>query len=162
MSRRRTRRRGSRSRRWLIALLIAGVLTYGGLSTAAFSTADVDRRVSADVVSDANGAHALDVASAVRINSTDTLVTVTNRLTRPVTVTVTLRDDSTHLGDLVVDGNTEGNRTSFDLAAGDSQAVKIDVPDDGSLVGEEVYFHAEAADPGLDVAATNRSATVES
>lgn len=162
MSRRRSRRRGSRSRRWLLALLVVGVATYGGLSTAAFSTADVDRQTATDVVDDGNGAHALDVASAVYVNSTSTLVTVTNRLGRSATVTVTLRDDSTHVGDLVVDGATAGNQTSFDLAAGDSQSVKIDVPDDDSLVGETVYFHVDAADPGLDVSASDRSTTVES
>lgn len=134
---------------------------YGGFSATAFSTGDAARETTADVTTDGSGACSLDAAAAVHVNSTERLVTVTNHLGRPVSVTVTLRDDSTHLGDLVVDGTTAGDTASFDLPESESQRVDIDVPDDSSLDGETVFFHVEATDSGLDVAATDRSVPVE-
>ena len=161
MSRRRTRSRATR-RRWLLGLLlVTGAAVYGGFSASAFSTGDVDRTAAADVTTDDSGACSIDAATAVHANSTERLVAVTNHLGRPVSVTVTLRDDSTHIGELVVDGSHTGDTASFDLSMGETQSVDIDVPDDDSLVGEEAFFHVEATDSGLDVAATDRSVPVE-
>lgn len=133
----------------------------GGAYSAAFSTGATDRGASVDVTSDESGAHGLDVAGSVHVNSTDPMVNVTNRLGRSTTVTVTLADNSTHMGDIVVDGVNEGDQASFSLSAGDTKRIKLDVPDDSSLVGETVYFHVNASGEGLDVSAPDRSVPVE-
>lgn len=137
---------------------VAGV---GGVHTAAFSTATADRGSSVDVTSDESGAHTLEVAGSVHVNSTESIVNVTNRLGRSTTVTIALADNSTHLGELVVDGVDEGDRASFSLSAGDTKRVDLSVPDDSSLVGETVYFHVNASTDGLDVSAPGRSASIE-
>lgn len=167
MTGRRSRRRGSRTTiPGLILLaggivLIAFVLGSGGMGTASFSTADAPRNSSANVVSDESAAHSLDVASTVHINATDPLVNVTNRLGQDVTVTVTLRSDSTHIGDLVVDGTNDGNETTFTLAKQNTKTVKIMIPDDTSLTTETVYLHVYASAPGLEVSAPDRNASVD-
>lgn len=144
----------------LVAVVVVGLLV-GPLASGATSAGAVGRGTGSNVTDDASGAHALDVAAAVHVNATDPLVNVTNRLGRTVTVTVELREDSTDVGDLVVDGTTRGNATSFTLSAGATETVELSIPDDSSLVGRTVYFHANASDPGLDVTATDRSAPVE-
>jgi len=133
----------------------------GGVHSAAFSTATADRGSSVDVTSDEVGAHTLDVAGSVHVNSTEPLVNVTNRLGRSTTVTVTLADNSTHLGDIVVDGVDESDQASFSLATGDTKRVDLDVSDDSSLVGETVYFHVNASGTGLDVSAPARRVPIE-
>ena len=113
-----------------------------------------------DVTSDELGAHALDVAPSVYINSTNPLVNVTNRLGQDVTITVCLRGDSGHIGDLVVDGVAVGNETSFTLAEGAERTVKIQIPDDSALTDEIVYFSVDASAPGVEVTAPGRRAPV--
>lgn len=160
--------RGRRSPRvlpWLLlvvgALLVtAAVVGSGGVGTASFDTAEADRGSTANVTGDEAGAHSLDVAAAVHVNSTEPLVNVTNHLGQQVTVTVTLREDSEHIGDLVVDGTVAGNSTSFTLSEGATQTVEIDIPDDSSLDTETVYFHANASGSGIEVTAPDRSAPV--
>ncbi len=133
----------------------------GGLPTAAFDSADASRSTDADVVSDPDAIHSLDVAPAVHINSTDPLVNVTNYFGQSVTVTVTLRDDSQHLGDLVVDGNNTGNESVFTLGETETKTVKIEIPDDSTLTTETVYFHVNGSARGLTVTAQDRSAPVD-
>jgi hypothetical protein len=87
-------------------------------------------------------------------------VNVTNNLGREVTVTVTIRNDSTSKGDLVVDGTNRGNETSISLADGATETVRVEVPDDSSLTDEVLYFHVTATDPGLEVTANNRSVPI--
>ncbi|WP_336024641.1 hypothetical protein [Halobellus salinisoli] len=140
--------------------MIAFVLGSGGMGTASFSTSDTPRENVVNVTSDESAAHSLDVASAVHINATDPLVNVTNRLEEDVTVTVTLRSDSTQIGDLVVDGTNDGNETTFTLAEQNTQTVKIMIPDDTSLTTETVYFHVSATAPSLEVSAPDRNAPV--
>lgn len=161
-----TRRRRSRSRSGdllaglccvlLVAVLVAGV----SIPSESFSSGDLPRNSNVDVTGDVNAAHTLDTAQAVSINDTSHLVNVTNRLGRSVTVTVTIRSDSTHLGDLVVDGVDHGNETSFDLGRDGTENVLIRIPDDSSLTDETVYFHVNAAAPGLTVNAPDRGAPV--
>ena len=164
----RSRRRGPRttpSGLLLLAggiVLIAFVIGSGGMGTASFSTADVPRENVVNVVVDESAAHGLDVAPAVHINATDPLVNVTNQMGRDVTVTVTLRSDSTDIGDLVVDGTNEGNETTVTLAEQDTQTVNIRIPDDTSLTTETVYFRVSATAPGLEVTAPDRNAPVNS
>lgn len=143
-------------------LVTAAVVGSGGVGTASFDVAESDRGSMANVTSDESGAHSLDVAQAVHINATESLVNVTNRLGQEVTVTVTLRDDSAHLGDLVIDGTVVGNSTSFTLTQGATQTVSIEIPDDSSLSTETVYFHANASGSDIEVTAPDRSAPVNS
>lgn len=162
----RSQRRGPRTTTPGLVLLAAGiviivfVLGSGGMGTASFSTADAPRGNSVNITADESAAHSLDVASAVHINATDPLVNVTNRLGQDVTVTVTLRSDSTHIGDLVVDGTNEGNDTTFTLVEQNTKTVKIKIPDDTSLTTETVYLHVSATAPDLEVNAPDRNAPV--
>lgn len=166
MSKRRSRRRGTRAAFPALVLLAGGVLVIavvfgsGGMATASFTTADAPRNSAVDVTSDELGAHALDVAPSVHINSTGPLVNVTNRLGQDVTITVGLRGDSGHIGDLVVDGSVVGNQTSFTLTEGTERKVEIEIPDDSSLTDEIVYFYVDASAPGIEVTAPDRSAPV--
>ena len=166
MRKRGSRRRGSRTTFPALVTLACGVLVIavvvgtGGMATASFTTAEASRGSAVDVTSDELGAHSLDVAPAVHINSTSPLVNVTNRLGQDVTITVQLRDDSTHIGNLVVDGTVVGNETSFTLGKGAVETVQLAVPDDGSLTDETVYFSVDASASGLEVTAPNRSAPV--
>lgn len=158
----RSRRRGGSGSSWLLAVVLAALfLAASGLGTAAFTTGSVDRNSAVDVAADTDGVYGIDLSSAVHTNSTERLVTLTNRLDRDVTVTVTLDADSTDRGDLVVDGTVAGNQTSFTLAAGSSQRVDVEVPDDDSLVGTSIAFHAEASADGLYVSAENRTVPIE-
>lgn len=141
-------------------IIIAFVLGSGGMGTASFSTGEASRGNSVNVAADETAAHSLDVATAVHINATDPLVNVTNRLGQDVTVTVTLRSDSTHIGDLIVDGANHGDETTFALAEQQTKTVKIQIPDDTSLTTESVYLHVSATAPGLEVSAPDRNVSV--
>lgn len=143
-----------------LVLVVCLLVGNAGVESAAFSTATVPREATADVTIDDSGAHSLDTAQSVHVNSTEPLVNVTNRLARDVSVTASLRDDSTHIGDLVVGDTNEGDVATFTLRTDDTRTVEIDVPDDGSLDGETVYFHVNATATGLDVSASDRSAPV--
>lgn len=143
-------------------LLVAFVLGGASMGATSFTAGDASRNSGVDVVSDDQGALALDVASAVHVNSTDPLVNVSNQLGQDVTVTVALRDDSDHVGDLVVDGANVGNSTSFALAQGETQTVEIEIPDDESLTDETASFSVDASGTGIEVTAANNSAPVES
>lgn len=161
--RRRTRKR-SRTRHPIITacgVLAVVVLVVGvSLPAASFTHGEVPRGTSVDVTSDENGALALNTAQAVSINDTSDLVGVTNHLGRGVTVTVTLRSDSTDKGALAVDGTTDGNETSFTLASGGQETVRIEIPDDSSLTDDAVYFHVTVSGPGLTAAARDRSSPI--
>lgn len=155
------RRGGSRSGR-LLAVVLAGLLVVSsGLGTAAFTTGSLDRSSTVDVAADTDGIYGIDRSNAVHTNATERLVTLTNRLDREVTVTITLDADSTDRGDLVVDGTTEGDQASFTLTGGASQRVDVAVPDDDSLVGLDIAFHAEESADGLYVSAENRTVPIE-
>lgn len=166
MSGRRSRRRGSRSPIPTLVLIVGAVIivaaAFGsaGAGSASFDTAQVDRNGAVNVTDDASAVHALDTASAVHVNTTEPLVNVTNRLGTDVTVTVGLRDDSTHIGDLVIDGTVVGNEPSFCLATGATQTVEINIPDDSNLSTETVYFHVNASGDGIEVTAPDRSVPV--
>lgn len=87
----RTRSRGRT--RWgplLVVALVGGVLIAGFVvaPSAAFTTGTVDRQTTATVADDASGFLGIDVAGDVRAGSEDRLVTVTNNLSQPLTVTV--------------------------------------------------------------------------
>jgi len=163
---RRSRRRGGRPLFSALVLVVGIVLvvlaTFGsaGIEAASFDTGQADRGGAVDVTDDESAAHALDAADAVSVNATEPLVNVTNRLGTDVTVTVSLRDNSTQIGDLVVDGTVEGNQTSFSLPAGSTRTVEIEIPDDDTLSTETVYFDVDASGEGIDVTAPDRRVPV--
>lgn len=137
------------------------VLMVGAsIPTASFTHGELPRNSNVDVTTDINAAHTLDTAQAVSINDTSRLVNVTNHLGRSVTITITIRSDSTHIGDLVVDGVARGNETTFDLGRDATENVQIRIPDDSSLTDENVYFHVKAKASGLSVSAPDRQASV--
>lgn len=158
--RRRTHPR--RRRNWPVIFAVVTVLLVGSLIVPAvsFTTARVDRGSTFNVVSDSEGIHNLNVSQSVTVGQTNRLVTVTNHLGSDVTITVRLRSDSTKYGDLVVDGVTKGNETSFQLAAGSTQTVDLAVTDDQTFDGERVYFDIDATAPGLTVKAPDRNVPI--
>lgn len=157
-------RRRSGPRPWgLLVLAVAiALLAVGGHGAGAFTTGAVDRSSTVDVTNDTAGVYGIDTATAVHVNATEPLVTLTNNFGRDVTVTVELRSDSTGKGDLVVGGTTYGDRVSFGLAAGDSRTVDVAVANDSTLAGETVYFHARASASGLYVTANDRGVPIQS
>lgn len=166
MSRRRSRRRGSSVTLPVLVLFASGVLLVafvlgsGGMGAASFTAGDAARNSAVDVASDDEGALTLDIAPAVHTNSTEVLVNVTNRLGQDVTVTVALQDGSRDVGDLVVDGSNAGNSTTFSLAEGATQTVKIEIPDDSSLTDDTVYFSVDASGTGIEVTTTDNTTPV--
>lgn len=142
--------------------MLLAVAGSGSIGAASFSTADTPRPGSVDVVSDQSAALSMDVEPSVRINSTDPLVTVTNHLAQSITVTVALRDDSKHIGDLVLDGTNAGNTTTFTLDSGTNQTVEISIGNDTSLTSERVYFTVSGSASGLEINAPDRNAEVKS
>lgn len=162
-TRRRSRRR-SQSRSSIVyvcaLLLVIVLVVWVSIPSASFSHGKVPRGVDANVTGDENGALTLDNAQAVYINDTSDLVNVTNRLGRDVTITVTLRSDSTHIGNLTVNGNSYDNEVSFSLSQGATETVRIKIPDDSSLTDEVVYFHVTASAPGLTAKASDREVQV--
>ncbi|WP_323676167.1 hypothetical protein [Halorubellus sp. PRR65] len=143
---------------WLVVAL-AG---WQGVVASGYTSGDAARHSDAAVTADDGAAHGLAVNDSVSVNASDRLVTVTNRLGREVTVTVALDPDSRDVGELVRDGASAGDTATFALAAGASEQVSIDVPDDGSLDGRDVVFDVTADDVGLWVNASNRSVPVTS
>ncbi|PSP79540.1 hypothetical protein BRC81_04835 [Halobacteriales archaeon QS_1_68_20] len=126
-----------------------------------FTTGDLRRGPTAEVVADADGALGIDKAAAVHTGSTCRLVTVTNRFDQEIDVTVALRDDSTHYGSLVVDGLEQGNSTTVTLASGDSRQIDVTVDDDDSYDGETIYYHVTADGSSIDVTATDRRTPID-
>ena len=162
--RRRSRSRGPRRTYWIavvVAMSIVAAAAGGGVEAGAFSTAGVDRPASIDVTSDPAGVLGVDVATSVRVNATDPLVNLTNRLGRPATVTVELRSASADRGDLVVNGRNEGDRVSMTLDRGESVRIDASVPDNSSLVGESIRFDVRGSATGLRVSANDRSVPIE-
>lgn len=89
-SRSRSRRKGTRWGALLVVALVAGTLAAGFMiaPSTAFTSGAVDRETTATVADDAGGFLGIDVADGVRAGSDDRLVTVTNNLGQPLTVTV--------------------------------------------------------------------------
>lgn len=143
----------------LVGLL---VVSGGGLPTSGVDTADIPRDAGVNVTTDDSAAHTLVLADNVSVNSTEQLVTITNRVTRDVTVSVTLRSDSTHIGDLVVDGTASGDAVSLTLLAGAQESVDLAVADDSTLAGETVHLHVTADASAIAVNASNRAVPVVS
>lgn len=156
-------RRRTRSRTFtVLAVLGLVVVAALGQGTGAYTTGRIDRTSNVDVTADSTGVYGIDTAAAVHTNSTERLVTLTNRLGRDVSVTVSLRSGSTDAGDLVVDGENVGDEVTLSLTNGDSRRIDVRIPDNETLVGRTVGFDARATATGLHATAANRSVTIES
>jgi len=147
---------------WRVALVVSIAVLLGAtvLPAGSFTTAEVNRGVTASVVDDSNAIHNLAVASSVTIGQTSRLVTVTNDLGRDVSVEVALRADSTDKGDLVVDGTNVGDSYTFSLATGTSREIDIAVVSDSTLDGQQIYFGVNATATGLTVTAPDRDVSM--
>lgn len=163
MTRRRPRSpRESRSRILTVCGVVLVVLVVVGatLPAASFTRSQADRSSAVSVANDDNAVLSLDTASEVTINGTSDLVNVTNGFGQSVTLTVSIRSDSTDEGDLVVDGTNHGDEVSLSLADGATETIRVEVPDDSTLTDEVLYFHVAASAPGLEVTANNRSVPI--
>lgn len=163
-SRRRSRERaGSHSSlTYVCGLLLVGALIVGvSLPAASFSRGEIPRGSAVGVAADENAALGLDRAQAVYINDTSVLANVTNHLGQDVTITVALRSDSTHVGDLVVDDRQYGEVASFTLPQGATKSVEMSVPDNSSFTDEVVYFDVTASESGLTAKAPDRRVPVD-
>ncbi len=155
MTRRPSRRRRPRAasagaRGTRRAFLAAGAGLVGLAATRgseAYTAASLGRGSTLPVASDAAGVLGLDVAPSVAAGAESRLVTVTNRVGRPVAVTVTLAEP---VGTLSNDAGT--------LASGDSLVVAVKVSCEDAPAG--VTFTVEATDAGFLAVAT-RQASVD-
>lgn len=167
MSRRRSRSRTRGRARWrsltvgfIVVVLVVGTV---GPPTVAFDAGTADRSTSIGVVDDLYGAQGLNVTSELQEGTEGCLVEVTNDLGQDVTVTVSLRDDSTSYGTLkasLVDEVASGDTVRFDLASGDTQTVNMDV--NSGTAGNTTYFHVNASGTGIYAETNNRSAPIVS
>ena len=144
-----------------ILFVILGLTFGGGLGTAAFTTGTVDRSSAVDIVADSGGALRIDTAERVQLNSTAPLVNTTNHLGQPVTVTIALRSASVDRGDLIVNGENYGDSVSLSLAREEPVHIRIAVPNNSSLAGENVRFDVRASGAGIDISAPDRYVPIE-
>lgn len=147
-----------------VALLVTGLLVSTvGPPSGAFDAGTVNRSSAIGVADDPDGVQQLDVTTALASGSENCLVEVTNRFGQDVTVTVSLRDDSTTYGTLnvSVDGRTvSGDTVEFALPAGTAQTVEMDV--EPGTAGNTTAFDVTATGDGLDASTPNRQAPIES
>jgi len=161
VSRRHTRSRGPSGRALTAALVITVLVAVaiGGAGTGAFATADVERGSALPVATDEAGVAGLDVSASVAANDTSRLVTVTNALDAPASVTVSLHENARDDADLVVDGATVGDEATVSLAPGASDSVDVRVASNTTL--DTVAFDVTATgERGVTVSAPDRSATI--
>lgn len=143
------------------ALVLVVVVVATTVPAASFTHGEASRSAAVSVASDGNAPLRIDTASAVTINDTSDMVNVTNGLGRGVTLTVSIRSDSTDEGDLVVDGTNYGDQVSVSLADDATETVRVSVPDNDSLTDEVLYFHVTASAQGLEVNANDRSVPID-
>lgn len=160
-----TRRRPRRRTRRVLPLTIAVLaIVLGGATlvpAASYSTGDVSRGTAVGVTDDPQGLIALDTATGVRIGHTDRLVVVTNNLDSAATVTVSLHDGSATFAELVVDGTRTGDSHTVELDPAASVGIDVEIPDDGSLVGDDIVFDTSADSAALDAVLRDRRAPIE-
>lgn len=146
--RRRSQRRGSRwpSRRTLTVVLVLIITAGTVITSSAVQTGSLRRSISTDLVTDSNARLGINRPPFICTNrgTGSTLVTITNRFARSVTVTVTVQGDSTPI--------------TFTLASGASRAVSYAVSP--SYKNPTVTYGIVAAATGLRVSAPNRQTTV--
>lgn len=129
--------------------------------TNAHTLGTVDRSSSIDVVGDIDGIQKLNVTSELGEGTGGCLVDVTNHLGQDVTVNVSLHEDSTAYGNLNVSlsGSTGGDSVEFNLAAGETQTVNMDV--NSGTAGNTTYFHVNSTGAGIYAETLSRSAPIK-
>lgn len=160
MSDRSRRRSGSRAARTAVLLVAALLVLQGPVGLVAYTSGQVERLPGLAVVGDRNGG--IDIYPHHKMNSgeTCTLADLTNNLDTDLTVTVSLREDSTQYGNLTLGSGSLGNETTFTLAAGASEKVGIELGTD-IVDGTKVYFHVNATSEPVGLNATDRYSTVD-
>lgn len=157
------RDRGTGNTLSLIAiLLVAGLLVGPGpIGTEAFSTGGVDRQGSLTTVDDGSSGATLDPYHGMQSGEQCKLVDVTNSLDTDLTVTVSLRSDSTGYGNLTIGNGNEGNDVTFSLGVDATQRVEIQL-DSNLDDGTKVFFHVDGTSAPVDFSVTDRYSTVNS
>lgn len=163
---RRRRQQGSRSLIDVIlylGLVVAVIVALTGPPGAAYTTGQFGRATSIDAVADIDGVVKLNTTSELQEGTNDQcLVRITNYLGKEVTANVSLRNDSTHLGELRREddilGLQRGDTLEFPLADGESKTVFMDV--ETGTAGNTTYFHVTATATGLSVELNDRSAPI--
>lgn len=158
----RTRRRSSgRTSRLVVAACVGLLLLGAGTSVGSFSTGQIGTSATSDVVDDPVATLALDNHSAMQTGETCKLADVTNNFDQDVTVTVSLRDDSTQYGNLTLGNGREGDTVEFVLAAGAEERVGMEIDDNSAYDGDDVFYHVNATGSSIGVAATDRHSTID-
>lgn len=146
----------------IAVVLVAGLLVGPGpVGLEAFSTGGVDRQGSLTTVGDGAGGATLDPYHGMQSGEQCKLVDVTNSLGTDLSVTVSLRSDSTGYGNLTIGNGDEGDDVTFSLGVGATQRVDIQLAtnlDDGT----KVYFHVNATSAPVEFTGTDRYSTVNS
>lgn len=160
--RRRSRRRSGGPWQLVSVVVVASLLVLTLMPpSASFDTGSASSANAIPVVDDEAAIHALSNHSAMKTGETCKLVTVTNNFDRSVSVTVSLRDDSTKYGNLTLGNGREGNETTFTLGAGAGETVGLETDNVSSYDGDDVYFHANATGDAVDVVAMNRYSSID-
>ncbi len=126
MPRRRRRRRGGTHKRLLVVTSIVLIFVgsaAGAVSTGAFTTLNSNSGANVGAAGGADAFLGLDIADSVSVNTNDRLVTVTNNLGSPMTITVSLQ--SSNAGTLFAPGQ-QGSTVSFNLGVSSSETVDIE------------------------------------
>ena len=143
----------------VVLCVVALLIVQGPLGLGAFGAGVVERSPHLSVVDDRNGGMDIYPHHAMNSGETCTLVDLTNNVGSNLTVTVSLREDSQSYGNLTLGNGNEGNETTFQLDAGASQRVGIEL--DSSIPdGTSVYFHVNATGDPVSIVATDRHSTV--
>lgn len=146
----------------IAVVLVAGLLVGpGSIGLEAFSVGGLDRQGSLTTVGDGSGGATLDPYHGMQSGEQCKLVDVTNSLGTELSVTVSLRSDSTGDGNLTTGNGNAGDDVTFSLGVDATQQVEIQLEsnlDDGT----KVYFHVNATSAPVELSATDRYSTVDS
>ena len=116
-------------------------------NSAAFTSVDLNRQESIDVVADENGALTLDAVTAVSVGNRERLFTLTNRMNQSTSVTVSVVSGS---GTLYT-GTQSGSSVSFSLSTGASRTVDIKA---GGTGGDTIEYQISATGTGVTATVT--------
>lgn len=116
-------------------------------NSAAFTSVDLSRSESIDVVADENGALTLDAVTAVNVGNQERLFTLTNRMNQSTSVTVSVTSGSATL----YTGTQSGSSVSFSLSSGASRTVDVKA---GGTGGDTIEYQISATGTGVTATVT--------
>lgn len=154
-----TRRRGGETGVQAVLLGVAIVLALAATAppSESFTTANYDRHEVIDVVQDSQGVLGLEKSATVTRNTNDSLLNLTNRVGRDVTVTVALQDPTQGTLRVDTDGDgtyeQEGGSVTFSLLDGARQRVDLDSGENPNTV---IPYDVSSTAPGVSVTAPGR------